>query len=238
MQFHLKRHAIVACLLLSPFAAFAADIEINGTCIQGTCPPPAGTSDALQFGQSNASPGSTPSPYSLMVNGDTYSISWTYSDSFTSGTEIVINPVATFVSGPSTTTDTITFDFFQNYYTNISNPTWDGTYTETVPLDIEGPVASGSTASGELFYDGQGLGLVGPVGPGFHYKQNMVALTGLDLSTLSAEYEFTYTFAPGTTGGSISSPSIPEPAETLPLALLGLGSCGFALRRRAKSAKM
>jgi hypothetical protein len=236
MQFHLKRHAIAACLLLSPFVASAADIEINGTCIQGTCPPPSGTSDAVQSGQSN----SGASSYNLTINSDNYLISWTYSDSYTpNGTEIVINPTATFVSGPSTTSDTITFDFFQNYYTPGNNITYDGAYTETVPLDIEGNVGSSSTAQAELFYNGQGLGLVGPVGPGFHFQQNTANLSGLDSNTLSAEYEFTYIFGSNTTSGFISSPSgVPEPSESLPLAALGIGFVAFTLRRRANSANM
>jgi len=240
MQHNLRnRHAIVACLLLSPFAAFAADIQINGSCIQGTC---TSSGDALTVGQSNASPGTTPSPYSLVVNGDTYSVSWVYADSFPSGTKIFIDPTVTFVSGPSTTADTVNFDFFQNYSTDIPSPTFDGPFTETVPLTIAGNVGASSSASGELFYyttgAPQGLGLVTQTGVGSTDVTNSATLSGLDGSTETAEYEFTYVFAAGTTSGTISSPGVPEPGETLPLALAVLGACAFTLRRRAKFGKI
>ncbi len=230
-----KRHAFVACLLMTPLAAFATDIEINGVCVQGTCPPPSGSSDALQVGQSTSNSGS----YNLNFgDGDKYLVTWSYADSFPGGTHIVVNPVATFVSGPSTSTDTISFDLFQNFY-SAGAANWDGTYTQTVPLDIEGSVGSGSTASAEVFYDGQGLGEAGPFGPGYHDQATSMLLTGLDGTTLSAEYEFTYTFAPGTqSGGNASSPSVPEPSETLPLAILGVGACVFSLRGRGNFGKI
>jgi hypothetical protein len=224
-------------LLLLP-AASAGDIQINGTCVLGTCPPPSGTSDAIQFGQSI---GPANGSYSLtFANTDVYSITWTYSASYTAaGTALMVSPVATYTGvSPSVGNDAIAFNFFQNYYDN-SPGSWDGAYTETIPLALFGNVGSGSTASGELFYDGQGLGLVGPFGLGSHVGQNTVNLTGLTDSTLAAEYKFTYNFATGTqTGGGGSSPppaTIPEPYEALPLGLAVAGLvCGrLAVRRRS-----
>ena len=223
-----------AFLLLLPSAAFAGDIQINGVCVFGTCPPPSGTSDALQFGQSIGP--TTGSSVLTFVDTDAYSITWSYGASYTAqGTEIIINPVATYTGGsPSLGNDVITFNVFQNYY-DSSPGSWDGAYTETVPLALLGNVGAGSTVEAELFYDGQGLGLVGPFGPGYHFGQNTVSLTGLTGSTLSAEYEFTFDFQAGTLTGADAG-SVPEPYEALPLglALAGLVCSRLVVRRRSR----
>jgi hypothetical protein len=221
------RYLFLAFLLSLPFAAFAADIQINGVCVVGTCPPPSGTSDAIQFGQSIASVGSYPLTF---ADTDTYLITWSYSASYdASGTEIVINPAATYTgASPSLGNDVITFNFFQNIYDD-SPGSWDGLYTETVPLALYGNVGAGSTVSGELFWDGQGLGLVGPFGVGYHSGQNSATLTGLDDPTLAAEYEFTYDFQAGTQPGGGGDSPVPEPYEALPL---GLALSGCVVWRR------
>ena len=227
-----------AFLLLLPFIASAGDIQINGTCVVGACPPPSGTSDALQFNQSI---GLTTGSYSLtFADTDQYSITWSYSASYTAaGTQLFIDPAATYIgASPSVGNDDIAFDFFQNFYDN-SPGSWDGSYTESVPLNISGNVGAGSTASGQLFYDGQSLPLVGPFGLGSHLGQNTATLTGLTDPTLAAEYELVFDFQAGTqTGAGDSSPaasSVPEPYEALPLGL-ALGCVAWnrrAARRRA-----
>jgi hypothetical protein len=222
-----------AFLLLLPFVASAGDIQINGICVVGTCPPPSGTSDALQFNQSI---GLTTGSYSLTFpDTDQYSIAWSYSASYTAaGTELSINPVATYIgASPSVGNDDIAFDFFQNFYDNSSG-SWDGSYTESVPLNIAGNVGAGSTASGQLFYDSQPLPLVGPFGPGSYFGQYTESLTGLNDPTLAAEYQFTFDFVAGTQNGASAS-SVPEPYEALPLGL-ALGCVAWnrrAARRRA-----
>lgn len=242
MQFPFKpRHALVACLLLSPFGAFAADIQINGVCIQGTCPPPSGTSDALQFGQSV--PMTSGSTVYTFGDGDQYSVMWSYSAAFNaSGTTIFVDPTVSYIgSSASVGNDLLTFSFYQNYYDN-SPGNWDGSYTESIPLMTAGNVGAGTSADGELFYDGQGLGIVGPYSLGNHFGTNTMTLTGLNDPTLSAQYLFQYSFKAGTqTGAGFMSPpasAVPEPSETLPLAALGLGACVFAVRRRPKLGKI
>lgn len=221
-----KRYSLVAFLLLLPSVVLAGDIQIDGVCVLGTCPPPTGTSDALQLGQSI---GPTPGSSSVAFGADPYSVAWTFAAAYTAlGTSLSVDPVVTYTgASPSTTNDVITFNFFQNYY-DASAGTWNGAYTETIPLNILGNVGAGSTASAELFYDGQGLGLVGPFGPGYHYGQNTVSLTGLTASTLSAEYEFTFDFQPGTLTGASESSPVPEPYQALPL---GLALAGLVCRR-------
>jgi hypothetical protein len=222
----LVRPVVFTTLVLTS-AALADDIQINGACVLGTCPPPSGPSDAIQFGQSISGNGS----YALVFgDGDQYSIKWTYSASYTgAGTAVTIYPVATYVgSSPSIGNDTIAFDSFQNIY-DSSRGSWDGSYTETIPLSLSGNAGAGSTVSGELFWDGQGLGLIGPFGIGNNVGQNTETLTGLDATTLSAEYAFTFNFDAGTQNGAVASSSpVPEPVYTY---LMGFGLLALVLLR-------
>jgi hypothetical protein len=226
---------LAVLVLLVPFGAMAADVQINGTCVVGTCPPPnPGPTDAIQF---NGSVGPTPGSYNLLFgDGDAYTISWIFSASYgNNGTEVSITPTATYTgSSPSAGNDVINFDFFQNFYDN-SPGSWDGSYTETVPLQLFGNVGAGSVVQAELFIDGQGLGLVGPYGVGDHFGSNTENLTGLDAATLSYEYEFNYDFQAGTQRGSTAS-SVPEPYETLPL--LGVVLLVLAAKRRSAAARV
>jgi hypothetical protein len=126
-------------------------------------------------------------------------------------------------------------NFYANYY-NSSPGTWDGAYTETVPLELYGNVGAGSTVSAELFYGGQGIGLVGPFGPGYHFAQVTTTLTGLNNDILPAVFVFNFNFEAGTDTGSGGSGSpVPEPCEALPLGLaLGCVVWGrLAARRRS-----
>ncbi len=239
MRSLLKNQYFLAFVLLSVTSvALAGDISIDGTCVDGTCPPPTGTSDAIQLGGS-ISP-TAGSDNLVFGDTDTYSVSWTYSASFTSGTAISVDPIVTYTgSSPSVGNDVVTFDLYQSYYD--SGPgTWDGLYTETIPLNMSGNVGAGSTVSGELFYytdedpTPQGLGLAGPFGPGSNTGTSSATLTGLDGDNLVAEFEFTYDFEAGTIPGAGAS-STPEPAQALPLGLALLGIAGYrvAARRRA-----
>jgi hypothetical protein len=222
-------------LLLLPLAALADDIQINGTCVVGTCPPPSGTSDALQYGQST---GPTSGSYLLTFgDGDKYSISWTFEAYYDdSGTEIIVDPVATYAgSSPSVGNDLINFDAFQNFYAGGPG-NWDGDYTETIPLALTGSVGAGSTVAAQLFWSGQGLGEVGPYGPGYYNAQNTVDLTGLDANTLTAEYEFAFDFTAGTLNGASAFSGVPEPSSVQLLILMLAGTavvCGLAARRRS-----
>jgi hypothetical protein len=231
-----KLQLATPCLLLLSSAAFAADIQINGACIQGACPPPSGTSDAVQFGQSIPL---TNGSYLLSFgDGDQYSIAYSYSASYTAaGTLIFIDPAVTYTGiTPSVGNDVINFNFFQNFYSD-SPGTWDGAYTENIPISISGDVGAGTTATGQLLYDGQSIGLEGPYGPGYNDGTNSKNLTGLDAPTLAGEYEFTYDFAAGSqpgSGGSSPAPptATPEPAQTLPLAFAGMILIAIARWRR------
>jgi hypothetical protein len=171
-------------------------------------------------------------------NGDVFDVTGTFSAAYnSSGTSLSINPVVTYTgSAPSVGNDAITISYTQPYFDN-SPGTWDGTYTETIPVVPIGSVGAGSSLTGELFYDGQGLGpLTGSSG----VLTNSANLTGLTGNTLTADFEFTYNLNAGTQpNAGISSPAssaVPEPTEALPVGV-GLAGVMYAVaRRRKKSA--
>jgi hypothetical protein len=190
------------------------------------------TGPTVDFGGSN---GPTSFNSAVTVNGDSYNISGTYSASYgAAGTFIAIYPTVTYTgASPTAQVDSITLALTQPYFDN-SPGTWDGAYTESIPFTIGGTVGAGTSATGQLFYDGQGLGLVTANGAGSFFTTNTANLTGLTGDTLTADYDFTFNFGAGTNaGGVINSVATPEPAEVLPV---GLGLAGFlfmiARRRR------
>jgi hypothetical protein len=169
-------------------------------------------------------------------DGDQYQINWVFAASYNgTSTQLSVDPMAIYVgSNPSVGNDVIDFQFFQNFY-DSTRPDWDGNYTEDVPLSLSANAGSPSTVSGELFYDGQGLGLIGPFGPGNNTGQNTVALTGLTDPTLAAEFVFTADFQSGTAPGANAAAfaNVPEPAEALPLGIVFL-AFGFRLVSRRR----
>ena len=227
---------IAGSMLSLSFAAFGSDIQINGVCVQGTCPPGAGV-DAINFNGSTSGNGSDP----IVVNGDPFSVSWVYTASYNSnGTALFVNPTATYIGGsPLTNNDVITFNFFQNYF-DSSPGSWDGTFGETVPLMMAGGFGGGSMISGQLFYTtdagsrpGTGLGLVTLSHPGSTTGVNSANLTGLTGTTLEAEYEFTFDFGAGTVSGASESSPTPEPVETLPVGIALAVSIWYVARRQS-----
>ncbi|MBV8052005.1 MAG: hypothetical protein JOZ80_12490 [Acidobacteriaceae bacterium] len=219
--------------LLLPLALHAADIKINSTCELGDCTNVDALGDGQSVGPANFS-------YNYTVGSDTYNFSGTYAASYsnTGGNNISLTLNATYTgSGPSTGHDVISFDLLQNYY-DPRPGTWDGTYTESIPVSFSGNVGTGSTVTANLCYDGsQCVGQVGPYGPGSYDVSNSAVLTGLGTGDyLDADFNFTFDFMPGTqpgAGGDVTS--APEPAQTIPAAL-GLALIGgFFLRRRKVS---
>ena len=245
-----NQYFLGATLLLLSSSAFAGAISIDGTCIVGTCPPATGTT--TQPAGSIAPSGSVPltsgtytGPALTFADGDTYSITYSYSASFPSGTTVFFNPVVTYTgTTPSAGTDTINIDFYQSYYDPGTSIVWNGSYSESIPLVISGSAGAGSSSLAQLFYYTnlaptlQGLGQVQQIGVGSHTGTNTATLTGLSGNTLVAEFEFTDVFGAGTTSSaSISSPAVPEPAQTLPLGLALLGVAGYYGVRRNRSTK-
>jgi hypothetical protein len=169
-----------------------------------------------------------------LVDGDKYGISVAYSASYgAAGSQLMVDPTVTYIgSSPTVATDVISVNFYQSIFDN-SPGTFDGTYTETIPLVVPANVE----AFGQLFVDGQGLPLLGPFTNGAYDPSASQALTGLDGDTLAFQYNFTYQFSAGVTNGtSTSSPTtlLPEPTQTIPAAFALCGFAVAAFRRRGR----
>ena len=220
---------MLAIMVGAPITSRVGVIDINGTC-EVNCP----TTPPVSNGESQS--GSFNFDYTF-GDGDIYNISGQYGASYSSvtGSYILATPIVTYVGpSPSVGADTVTFDLLQGYFDN-SPGSWAGTYTEDVPLTLNAP--AGSTISALLLYDGESVGLVGPYGPGSYFVQKSTSLDfgANDTSnTLSADYNFVFSFVPGTTTGQGGS-STPEPVMTIPCLLCLALAAGHLYRRKRRT---
>jgi hypothetical protein len=212
----------ILSILMVPAFARAASIEINGTCEAGDCTTAGLQSSAISYGQSTGPNTLALSDYT--VGSDPYDINITsYGATYLSGTYIYIDFSATYVgSSPSTSADTIQIDELQDFYSNIPG-TWDGDYTENVPVIV----GSGTTFQANLCYNGRAstacVGQVGPVGAGTYNFALSNGLTGLGGGDyLAADFDFVLNFPEGTAPGTAIDvvSSVPEPGQTIPVAVL------------------
>jgi hypothetical protein len=222
MNLYLTVSMFVAAAQFTGIAAQASILQVNGTCEAGNC---AGTpqSDAISFGTDIPI---TPFGFEFtFANTDTYNISGTYAASYGSGGTVFsvslgVTYLGNSVSGPSSA-DSLTVDVFQDIFDD-SPGTFDGTYTESIPVSIFGAVGAGTNVSAQLLWDGQSVGLIGPfVGDGTFSGDSSANLTGLTGDFLAGDFQFIYNFAAGTDPGAGASVlnSTPEPVETIPAAL-------------------
>jgi len=220
--------------LIVPLTIHAAAIQVNTTCEMGDCSSAGLQSSALGFGQSVPLSNFN---FTYVVGPDTYNVSGSYSASFSSsGTSIFATADAVYTgTSPSATTDTFSINVLQDYHF-LNAGSWDGTYTEHIPVSV-GP---GATFSGDLCYDTTHcVGTIGPLSAGLYDEHQTASLTGLTGDYLDASFNFIFTFpqgaAPGTSIDVLAS--VPEPAQTVPvaLALVGLGT-GWFLRKRSVKA--
>jgi hypothetical protein len=204
---------LVALALAAPGLVLPAALSLNGTCELNTCSPV----DTLNVGQSTS--GAVNFVYTF-ANGDRYQVSGDYStgNDAVNGTSISFNPAVFYLGTAASSTapsqaDTLTLDFLQNY--NFPG-SLDGYYFESTTSSVSGPIASDSTYTAQLFYDGQGLGVMGPYGPGINTGFNQQNLTGLT-NPLMADFNFVYSFGAGSDPGSgiASISAVPEPASLL-----------------------
>jgi len=226
---------ILGLTLYAPSIAKSASADVNGTCELGCV-----FSPPISNGQSIS--GDFDFDYTFL-DGDIYNFAGNYSATYSTlnGSTISVDPTITYEGvNPSAGTDTIDFNFTQDYF-DSSCCTWAGTYYETVPLFLASTSGPGSTIAGQLLYDGESVGLVGPFGPGTYSVSESANLDfgGLDTDPpLLADFEFEGTFGAGTLPGTTASSAspTPEPAMFLPCGLgLILIFYGFGRRNRSRS---
>jgi hypothetical protein len=184
----------------------------------------------------------------VTVGGDIFNIAGaygaTYYDDSTNGfvQSLSFTPIISVVSDTSGDPDTISVDLLLNFQDSTPNSTWASDpsdpstfYSEGIPLSLTAP--AGSTISGQVFYDGQGVGLAGPYAPGTYYYTQATPLDfgALDTSnTLSADFNVTAVFAADAPAGAGGGSSTPEPAMAIPCGL-GLLLLTYGVRRRNRS---
>ena len=212
----------------SKLLGFASSIVVNGTCEAGTCP----LVDTLASGSSTS--GAFNFDYTF-GNTDKYNVFGDYAatNPISGDTTIYFN-VTVIYTGNATSTaslnDVFTIDDLQDYTVLTS---LDGDYFENSAAGIGGLIASGSSFSAQLSFNGNGLGILGPfTGPGNYYATSDLDLTGLT-SPLVADFQFQFDFAAGSNVGSyITTVPVPEPGSMAPVAaILAFGLCVPAIRR-------
>lgn len=209
----------VALLALSQFCA-AAEVTANAAAEVGTSP---GT---LNGGDSTSG---TFSFIYTFADTDMYSVSGSYSTSYIGGTTKIAFTTDVGYIGNSThtvtsSTDVLTLDLLQDY-NFTGNP--NGLYSSHSILFLPPVTGAGSFTEAQVFYDSQSTGLMGPYsGTTPQSFSTSATLNGLT-TPLDANFQFVYSFAPGTA-------PIPEPTEAglwgLGLVALGL----FAEHRRKR----
>lgn len=233
MSSQTKNFPLWLVILIAPVVARATSIEINGTCEAGDCSTAGLETSSIGVGQSTGPGTLTIDDYT--IGSDMYDITISpYGANYIGGTNIYIDLSVTYVGiGPSTSADIIRIDELQDFYNSLPG-TWDGNYTEGVPVSV----GTGTTFEANVCYNGgsstQCVGQVGPVGAGtynFNLDTHLTGLGGGDY--LAADFYFILDFPEGTAPGTnISIPPIPEPAQTVPVALALAGLlCATRLRK-------
>jgi hypothetical protein len=218
------RLVLLAVLLVAPSLCLASSITLNGACEAGTCPPvgslaPGGSIPATLFN------------FIASVNGDMYDIFGEYSASNTTSspsgfTATQFNVTADYMGpAPTTGADALTIDDLQDF-TVPGTFSLTGTYNESTFATFGG---SGGSLTYQAFYNGDGLGLLGPVtSPQSLSSSKDLMLTG---TSLDVEAQYTLVFDAGTTRGSEIT-STPEPTGLVPAtAILALCLGVSAIRR-------
>jgi uncharacterized protein (TIGR03437 family) len=210
LPFALFLMAIVA--LFSEVAAEAAGVDtairitagVNSICMVGSC-----DDVSLQVGALNNSGNADSIPstpfnftYTFPATTDKYILSGSYLSSYDeSGIVFTVLVAATYVGnsgGTSSQGDSFTLDFLQDIFDNGPG-TFDGTYTETLPVTL----AANTSVAGNLFWNGQGVGALGPfVGPGSFDGFTSNNLARLDGDYLEGDFRFTFNFVTGAVPGA------------------------------------
>jgi hypothetical protein len=167
-------------------------------------------------------------------DGDDYVLSGNFFGSYSEGAGgvFVTNATLTYVGAtPSVQGDTVQVDLEEGIYDNTGT-SYNGTFTEAANLC--GPsTGTGWTMTAQEFIDSSGLPLLGPSSTGCKAFSASMGLTGLTNPLLSEDWQYVFTMNAGAPAGFSLSTMTPEPAETLPAALvLGWLVCVMITKKR------
>jgi hypothetical protein len=183
---------LVALSFAAPSLCQAGIVNANGTCEVGDCH----GSNVLSYGSTTGQ-----QPFSFFYrfpNTDTFNVTGLYSaSSSSSGTQIEFN-VRAYYLGNSTHTasanDTLVIDLLQSYDFPFD---LNGTYSYSNSFHVGKFVSPNSTAQTDLYYEGRGVGVIGPfTGPGNFSGSASADIGGLT-HPLSADYRYTFFIAAG-----------------------------------------
>jgi hypothetical protein len=188
----------------------------------------------------------------VTTGGDTYSVTGSYLDTFNATTGTIsyfYDPTVKFVSSVSGFTgqaDTISVNLVQAYTTGPAPVYWDSPpdYTEVVPFSL----AANSSATGQACFTASSTptteclpeltaSVSGTQSASEALGTGTAQFPYLDGTTLTLDFDTTFTFAKNTPeGASSSSPAstVPEPAQFIP-AGIGLASILLLRARQLRS---
>jgi hypothetical protein len=214
-------------VLVATTAGFAAAVSINGACELGSCASP----DILNSGQSTHDPFDF--TYSFL-NTDSYHVFGSVGTSNSGGVGIGVTLTAVYLGNTNSTTsqaDVLTIDFLQDFADSFTS----GVFSEGESIYFYGPIASSSSATAQLSFDGKTLPLqsFAPGGPSFVGFTN-ITLSGLT-EPLAGETVEAFSFGQGSNVGATISTTMPEPSSFL-FALIGVFGL-LALRSILKRTK-
>ncbi len=207
-------------------ASLAIALPLLGVCSNYTLNV---TGSTIPYGSSTSG---DPATTVTLADGDMYSLSPLYSTTTSGGTHVDFKPTATYESSTPLTAgfDAITMTYTQTI-TAASNLSFDGTYTETVPLFA----GDHETASGHLTVGTTDFPTIALSGPGSFTGTASEDIENLPSGSVTETWTFLFQFFNGAVKGeSASSPTstVPEPAQIIPAGLSLVGFALVALRRR------
>jgi hypothetical protein len=216
------------------------------TAILAIAVPAIGLSDSVDLnGATVVFNGSTgPTAFNQVItfaDGDVFDVSGTYFASYNSnGTSILFQPTVTYIgTSPSVANDVISVDLIQQFF-DPRPGTWDGLYTESIPVNILGAVGAGSSLSSQLSYSSTGepteqsVNGPSPLTGSSGVLSASANLSGLTGDFLIGDYELTFNLNAGSApnSGISTDAAVPEPSEMLPAILSLAGVLYAACRHR------
>jgi hypothetical protein len=223
-----------------PLVGFSAAIQAVGTtgptvCELQNCSSP----DSIGLNQSAA--GNYAFTYTF-TNGDTYNVKGNYFNYYPPQ-ELLFDPTVTYTGNggsaiASKGVDVLSLTMLQNFF-DTTPGNWNGNYCEHFGITV--PNVAGDSATGDVSFDGNGVGLLtaGAGSSGFQSACASLSFTNAQNAspTMDTLSNVTFTFAAGTTPGTVISSLTPEPAQTIPVALGLVGLLALKVRKNRSAGR-